>query len=217
MRVLTIGQLPKEIGGNYTTGAANVVYELSIHPSRNVENYTFGTNISNGASKKASKYAHQYIGYAFRPLSIIAQILLHPLRSLRSIKHYRRIDHQNVFRFFFYEDNIRYAIQAVRPDIIHVHSITNLSPTRFALDGKKVPVVLTCHGIMYKGDPKDENNRVMYAGNLKLADYYTGSTKETADEYEKYLGIPKSKVAIIPNGIDYKKIVVDSDSRDALR
>ena len=29
MRILIIGQLPKEIGGNYTTGAANVVYELS--------------------------------------------------------------------------------------------------------------------------------------------------------------------------------------------
>ena len=29
MKVLLIGQLPKEIGGNYTTGAANVVYELS--------------------------------------------------------------------------------------------------------------------------------------------------------------------------------------------
>ena len=45
MRILIIGQLPKEIGGNYTTGAANVVYELSKQREDGVLYYTYGTNI----------------------------------------------------------------------------------------------------------------------------------------------------------------------------
>ena len=69
MKILLIGQLPKEIGGNYTTGAANVVYELSKQKECGVEYYTYGTNIKAIAASKASKYTNQYIGYRMKQLS----------------------------------------------------------------------------------------------------------------------------------------------------
>ena len=53
MKVLLIGQLPKEIGGNYTTGAANVVYELSKQREDGVLYYIYGTNITDSAAIKA--------------------------------------------------------------------------------------------------------------------------------------------------------------------
>lgn len=56
MRILIIGQLPKEIGGNYTTGAANVVYELSKQREDGVLYYTYGTNITDSAAIKASRF-----------------------------------------------------------------------------------------------------------------------------------------------------------------
>lgn len=216
MRVLVIGQLPKEVGGNYTTGAANVVYELSKANKR--EGYhTFATNISEKAAQISSEYKNQYIGYSYRPLSLIMRMLLHPLRFFRNIRHYKKVDHQNWLRYYFYEDNIYKAIQRVSPEIIHCHSVFNLSPTRFALGGKNIPIIVTCHGISYKGDQKDEPIHQMYQGNLPLADYYTGSTKETAWEYEHYLGIPQKDVLIIPNGIDYRVIHFDEGSRNELR
>ena len=83
MRILIIGQLPKEIGGNYTTGAANVVYELSKQREDGVLYYTYGTNITDSAAIKASSFLYQYIGYKFRPFSMLLTALCHPLDIFR--------------------------------------------------------------------------------------------------------------------------------------
>ena len=58
MRVLSIGQLPKEIGGNYTTGIAKVVFELSKQSFNDVKMYLYATNISD---KFANKHYNIYI------------------------------------------------------------------------------------------------------------------------------------------------------------
>lgn len=68
IKVLLIAQLPKEVGGNFTTGAANVAYELSKQNPKNIVYFTYGTNLSHRAAVKASAYPHQYIGYKFNPL-----------------------------------------------------------------------------------------------------------------------------------------------------
>ena len=84
MKVLIIGQLPKEIGGNYTTGAANVVYELSRQHIDGVESFYLGTNILNKRAKlNSTNYAH-YIGYRRLALvGVVKDFLLHPLITIR--------------------------------------------------------------------------------------------------------------------------------------
>ena len=217
MRILLIGQLPAEIGGNYTTGAANVVYELSKQSCHDMVYYTYGTNISSSMARKASESPLQYIGYKIRPIGMLFNALLHPLTTLRSWKHYRRVDHQNVLRYAFYEYNIRSAIKAVKPDLIHVNSIDNVSPVRFALGSQKIPVLLTCHGIFYRGEEKDLVNRDRYLGNINLADAYSGLTAESKDEYEAFLGIDRNLVSIIPNGVDCSKYYFSKSERQKLR
>lgn len=174
MKVLIIGQLPKEIGGNYTTGAANVVYELSKQKVGDVVYYTYGTNITHDAAAKASSFPNQYIGYKIRPLRILIHAFSHLLSTWRSLNHYRKVDHQNIFRYAFYEDNIREAIERVQPDLIHVNSIANISPVRFAVGKRRISILLTCHGIFYRGDEHDIVNRDRNLGNIKLADAYSG-------------------------------------------
>ena len=217
MKVLIIGQLPKEIGGSYTTGAANVIYELGKQSPEGITYYTYGTNISDFSAKKASTYHNQYIGYSFNVFRIILYFLLNPIITIKHLFHYRYVDHQNIFRFAFYEDNIRDAIKKVTPDIIHVNSIENLSAVRFALGNNRIPVLLTCHGIFYRGDVDDVVNRDRTLGNIAMADSYSGLTQESLKEYETILGIPKHRVTVIPNGVDCKKFYFSPIDRERLR
>ena len=217
MKILLIGQLPKEIGGNYTTGAANVVYELSKQKECGVEYYTYGTNIKAIAASKASKYTNQYIGYRMKPMSMLMTTFIHPIATLTHLMHYKKVDHQNVLRLFFYEDNIRKAIERVQPDLIHVNSINNVSPVRFAIGNRKIPVLLTCHGIFYRGDANDVAARDCYMGNIPLADAYSGLTQESRDEYEKILGVKRDRVTVVPNGVDCKKFYFSPEWRAKIR
>ena len=218
MKVLTIGQLPVEAGGNYTTGAANVVYELSRKSVEGVAGYTFGTNIPKGKAKLISTYPNQYMGYKWSGvLNIIKDWLIHPVKSVHQWRHYRDVDHENPLRFSFYKVNIESAINRVKPDIIHVNSIGNISATRFALGNKKIPILLTCHGIFYRGEKCDIVGKDRYLGNIGLADAYSGLTQESLFEYQKYLGISKDKVSIVPNGADCDKFYYDQERRLSLR
>ena len=217
IKVLMIGQLPKEVGGNYTTGAANVVYELSKKKVNALNLYIFGTNISNARAIRFSSFANQYIGYRFLIFDILFDALFHPRKTAAEWKHYKNIDHANPLRYAFYKANIKRAISVVRPDIIHVHSIGNISPTRFAIDNYKMPLLLTCHGIFYRGDSSDIIQRDRYLGNIRFANYYSGLTKESLNEYESILGVDKTKVYVVPNGVDCSKFYYDVDIRVSLR
>ena len=179
--------------------------------------YIYGTNITDSAAIKASSFQYQYIGYKFRPFRMLLVALCHPLDIFRHMMHYYTVDHQNVFRYAFYEDNIREAIERVQPDLIHVNSIANVSPVRFAIGKSEIPILLTCHGIFYRGDKKDVVNRDRNLGNINLADAYSGLTQESLNEYESILGIPKNRIAVIPNGVDCKKFYYSSEERAKIR
>lgn len=217
MKVLLIGQLPKEIGGNYTTGAANVVYELSKQKIDNIKYYTYGINIKHEYARTASTYTDQYIGYRLNPLRIVGHALLHPMETYKHLMHYRNVDHQNVLRYAFYEDNIREAIKKVKPDLIHINSIGNVSPARFAIGNRKIPMLLTCHGIFYRGDETDVENKDCYLGNIPLVDTFSGLTQESLEEYESILGISKDRVSVIPNGVDCGKFYYSLEERIGIR
>ena len=218
MKVLMIGQLPKTVGGKYTTGAANVIYELSKQTNDSVKLFTFATNAKEGFVSHYCCYSNQYMGYSFNSvLSLLEDLLLHPIRTFREYRHYIVTDHQSPIRYAFYKANIKRAIRIVKPELIHVHSIGNVSPTRFAMKGKCIPLLLTCHGIFYRGDMGDNIGRDRYSGNLPLCDYYTGLTEEARHEFTDILGVPPEKYTIIPNGVDTKRFFYSEEWRNRLR
>jgi len=217
MKILLIGQLPKEAGGNYTTGAAKVVYELSKQHVDGLELHLYATNAPDEKARRSSSYPNQYIGYRKTISGILSDVLLHPCRTIREWKHYKRIDHESVCRFAFYKANISRAIKLVKPDLIHVNSIGNVSPTRFALEGKRIHILLTCHGIFYRGEADDVKGHDMYMGNLPLCDYFTGLTEEARHEFTDILGVPADKYTIIPNGVDTAKFFFSEEWRGRIR
>ena len=217
MKVLMIGQLPKEAGGNYTTGAAKVVYELSKQNISGLELFLYSTNTPDYKAQKNCMYPNQYIGYKKDVLGIIKDVVLHPYRTIREWNHYRRVNRENPLRYAFYKTNIKRAIKVVKPDLIHVNSIGNVSATKFALEGAHIPILLTCHGIFYRGDADDEKGRVIYQGNLPMCDYYTGLTEESRHEFTDILGVSAEKYTIIPNGVDTTKFYYSEEWRNRIR
>lgn len=217
MRILIIGQLPKEAGGNYTTGAAKVVFELSKQHADGVELFTYATNAPAKSVIQFCNYPNQYIGYIKSVYPIIRGIFLHPAQTFHEWHHYRRVDHENPLRYAFYKANICRAIELVQPDLIHVHSIGNVSATRFAIGDKQIPLLLTCHGIFYRGDTEDVVGRDRYLGNLPLCDFFTGLTEESRHELTDILGISADRYAIIPNGVDSSKFYFSSEWRNRIR
>ena len=217
MNVLMIGQLPKEAGGNYTTGAAKVVYELSKQSVEGVTVYTFSTNISESKAQKICSFPNQYVGYRMSIIGMFKDVFCHPVRTWWEWKHYIKTDHQNPFRYAFYKSNIRRAIDLTQPDLIHVHGIGVVSPARFAMNGKKIPLLMTCHGIFYRGEESDVIGRDRYYGNLPLCDFFTGLTEEARHEFTDILGVPPEKYTIIPNGVDTGKFYYSEEWRSKIR
>ena len=217
MNILMIGQLPKEAGGNYTTGAAKVVYELSKQVVEGVTVYTYATNLSEATAQKISSFPNQYIGYKMAILGVLKDIFCHPVRTWREWHHYLKTDHQNPFRYAFYKTNISRAIELTQPDLIHAHGIGVVSPARFAMEEKKIPILLTFHGIFYRGEESDVKGRDRYLGNLPFCDYFTGLTEEARHEFTDILGVPPEKYTIISNGVDTAKFYYSNEWRTKIR
>lgn len=209
MRVLSIGQLPKEIGGNYTTGIAKVVFELSKQSFNDVKMYLYATNISDKLANKHSSYPHQYMGYRTLIGRMLINILSNPIQTIRQWRIYKTENKVNPLRFEFYKANMQRAISLVKPDIIHLHG-NGLAPLYFARTEKEVPIVLTCHGV-FQRTPNPNSQQKRYT------DYVTGLTNETKDEIMKYFFVDEKKITLIPNGVDTKKFYYSPEERKNVR
>jgi glycosyltransferase involved in cell wall biosynthesis len=88
-----------------------------------------------------------------------------------------------------------------------------MGPLYFANKGTGVPIVQTLHGVFF-------NNKAIYKQSTSMnalkADYITGLTAETVRDIYK-LGINKTKVFQIPNGVDTMKFYFSNKKRSELR
>lgn len=217
MKVLMIGQLPVEAGGNYTTGAANVVYALTLQKIQDLDVFLYAKNMSQKAVIHKYGKNSMYLGYSFFLFDIFVHFFFHFSSFIKEWRHYIRYDHGNPLRYTFYRVNIQRAIRKVTPDIIHVHSAKDVSVTKFACNGKNIPLLLTSHGIFYRGVASDIVRRDITVGNLPFCDYFTGLTKQSEEEFEKYLHVPKGRYTIIPNGVDVNTFFFSEDERKRIR
>lgn len=214
IKILSIGQLPKEVGGTYTSGIARVAYELSKQSVDGVETYMYATNISSKNAVKISRYTNQYIGYVIKPFSILLEILRHPKRTIKQWLFYKNKSYENPIRFEFLRYNIKRAIEITKPDLIHMHS-GGIDALYFANE-TKIPVLLTLHGMMWDGDEQDFKTKNRYLNNLPLVDYYTGLNEEVRRKMDRF-ELPDEKITLIPNGIDSSKFYFSQEKRHEFR
>ena len=216
IKVLMIGDIPAEVGGNYSSGLAQVVYQLAVRADDDIELYTYTTNAQDNKAQKCSSYPNQFRGYSVNPLGIGLNLICSPVQTLRTWRFYLNKCHSNPFRMAFLQYNFNRMIKIIKPDLIHIHSIFWMAPLYFANQKSKIPTVLTCHGVWYRGEETDIKGRDISLM-ASLADYVTGLTPENYKEILKYLRIPKQKVSIIPNGVDTDRFYFSPSDRAEVR
>lgn len=208
-RVLMIGQLPTEVGGHYTTGIAKVVYELSKQTIEGYKFFTYATNINKRNAKKICTFPLQYMGYSYHILRMLYNIIFHPVNTYRQWKIYKKELRKNPLRFEFYKANFQNVIEAVKPDIIHMHG-DGLVPLYFARGKKNIPILYTCHGVFDRYINPTSPAK-------KYADRVSGLTDETLWEIQHYYCVDPSKINIIPNGVDCHKFYFSEKDRIRIR
>lgn len=212
-----IGQLPKEIGGNYTTGVANVVLELSRHSIPGMLYHTYGTNIQDCKAKNHSSFPNQYMGYRIRPLHILASILRHPFVRMREWKRYKMIYHDNPLRFEIYRDNFIRAINKTNPDILNVHGNNSIFALKSANRKFNLPIVQTFHGVSDFDDEESKRVRPQNIEEARLADYITVLTSRIKKFAIEKLGVRNERIQIISNGCDTDRFYYSNEERIRLR
>lgn len=215
IRVLLIGQLPKEAGGNYTTGIAKVVSELCKYSEDGFEQFLYATNVKDKVAANVHLGNTTVYGYRFLLARVFFNILSHPHTSLREWRHYRKVCHKNPLRFEIYKANFQRVIELVHPDIIHHHG-DGIAPLHFALNNRNIPVLRTYHGMMYKGTEETKQYRDDAIGNKDFADFNTALTEDNKKEVAR-LGIPEDRIDVIPNGNDTSTYYYSSVERSKVR
>ena len=208
MKVLMIGQLPKEAGGQGTTGVGNVVYELSKCANNDVRFVVYATNMNDNRARH-DKYCY-YRGTRIRLFATFIHFFLHPIKTMKEWRFYRnKCGKGTVMRYEAMRDNIERIIGEENPDVIHCMNLMQMSSTYFANRKYGIPTILTEHGC--DTDPNTECGNTIF-----LPDIVTGLTPQTMTDILSH-GVPKEKTVMVPNGADTSKFYYSEKERNELR
>ncbi len=218
MNVLSIGYLPKEVGGSYTSGIANVVYALSKTHVKGLQIYTYSSNLPEKKAKRICTFRYQYIGYVKSIIKLTFFIICDFKNLLKERRIIKDVTGISFLRGAFYKYNYIRAIRLTTPDIIHVHA-GDLPIVYFAKQNCSIqaPIVLTSHGFFCCKGKNDLKGKTMAQKSVQYADYITALTKDVKLYLTEDLGFDESKVSIIPNGVDTSRFYFDIASRKTIR
>ncbi len=216
MKVLSIIQLPIELGGSYTTGVARVGEGLYKEHINGVDSYWYFTNVSDGIAQKIDNNGGHYLGYKFPIWRIMCNVALHPIKTIKEWIHYKKICKKNPFRFEFYKANLQDVIHNVHPDLIHMHS-DGMAPLSFALEKEYIPILMTFHGIMFEPSTGVwDQDRDDLLDSIKKANYYTALNKDVLRK-ALFLGVDENKIYVVPNGTNCSKFYFSLEKRELIR
>lgn len=216
MKVLSIIQLPVELGGSYTTGVARVGEGLYKSTIEGIEQFWYFTNVKQQVADDIDNKGGHYFGYTISPLSMLFNILKHPINTFKQWHHYKKINSINPIRFEFYKANFIRVIKKVRPDLIHMHS-DGVAPLYYANLRFNIPILMTFHGIMYEPETGVwEQNREDLLANIKMSDYYTALNKDVKRK-ALTLGVDANHLWIVPNGTNSSKFRYSPEKRATIR
>lgn len=206
-KLLIVGQLPKEFGGTYTTGVANVIVNLLPFISKSrFDIHLWASNIL--TSRINDIYKSKVYGISKKRLVFltIKYIIRHPKRVLTFLK-YKEFGIKPI-RNLIYEICINELIYKTKPDIIHVHNIGFLPSVFFANNKENHNILLTYHGIFYNDKSSMEQslrkgvdiNKLFY-NSSRLVNNFTVLTESMKKEAYDLLNIKSKKFNVISNGV----------------
>ncbi len=221
-KLLILGQIPKEYGGNYTTGVANVIMELSSHLSRHLSLYLYGTNL-NARVQSPIDNIH-FLGYSKRLLLrlVMLHFLTRPLGVFRECRDYRKVYGVPPIKFFAYRVMIQEYIRKIQPDYINAHGMI-FTPVIKQLKLEK-EVFFSFHGFMHDDPASVLANRhrgidmkKLYEEGARVVRKSVHLTPDMRRMGIEQLNIRKEHSHIIPNGVSTDKFYFDPEKRRELR
>ena len=221
-KVLILGQVPKEYGGNYTTGVANVIMELALPLTKEYQVYLYGTNLKSGRGRPLDKIT--FLGYSKKEIikGMLRKLLLSPLGFFRELSNYSKGYGLPATRFMAYRILINKAVKDINPDIINAHGMI-FAPVLGQLNLQE-RAIFSFHGFMYDDPASILANKKrgidmekLYTQGAKLvhkAIYLTPAMKKKGEDV---LGIPSDHNTIISNGVDIGKFRFSKSERLRIR
>ena len=221
-KLLILGQIPKEYGGNYTTGVANVIMELSGHLSRYLTIYLYGTNLN---AQVQSPFDNIYfLGYNKRSLLrfLLLHLLTRPLGVLREWRRYRKIYGVPPMKFLAYRMMIQDYIRKIKPDYINAHGMI-FAPVISELKLER-KVYFSFHGFMHDDPASVLANRhrgidmeKLYQQGAKVVHRSIHLTPAMLRKGVEQLQLREGHSYIIPNGVSTDKFYFAPEKRNEMR
>ena len=206
-KILIIGQLPKEHGGSYTTGVANVIVNLLPFISENkFEKHLWASNIN----KIKNEDIYNTKTYGISRIRIFYLIIKYLIKFPRRVVFYEKYLNYGIkpLRNLVYEMCISELINEIKPDLIHVHNIGFL-PSVFYANNKKINnILLTYHGIFYNDKSSIEqcydkgiDLKKLFYNSSQLISNFTVLTEDMKKDAVKLFDIFPDKISVIANGV----------------
>ena len=215
-----LGQVPKEYGGSYTTGVANVIISLS-KPMQNmgVNVKIFATNynqLHNSVETSILGYdKHKLVELLFRELTG------RPLALVRELVDYKKRFGSPAIKLLSYRLMLDHHILNYQPDIIHAHGVIFAPVVKHLRTKKKA--LFTFHGIFIDDDKAIKENLKKGTDLIKLSLNSAKLIKHVSYLTPAMSEIGNSKLeinaneTIISNGVDCKKFYYSVEARKEIR
>jgi glycosyltransferase involved in cell wall biosynthesis len=221
-KLLILGQIPKEYGGSYTTGVANVIIEISSIFKTSYNTYVYATNLN---SNKSVIYDDiTFLGYSKKLLFklLFFEIVRNPIKIVRELFNYKIEFGVPFIKLFLYRILIKNYIKEFKPDIINAHGMI-FSPIMKHL-GLSEKTYFSFHGFMHMDQNSiDENKRrgilmkKLYENGAKYIYNPIYLNPEMKKMGEEILGIRDSNASIISNGVNISKFKFSEEKRVEIR
>ncbi len=221
-KLLIIGQIPKEYGGNYTTGVANVILELGHQLSKELSVYIYGTNL-NARIQSPIENIH-FLGYSHKLILrlFFYHMLTRPLGVIKECWLYSTRYGLPPLKYLAYRLLIEFYIKKIKPDYINAHGMI-FTPImkHLKLENK---VLFSFHGFMYDDPASILANKKRGIDMYKL--YKNGSclvnksiylTDDMRNKGSNNLDIQQKDSFIIPNGVSTDKFYYAPEYRKSIR
>lgn len=222
-KLLILGQLPKEIGGNYTTGVANVVVELSKLIKDDFDTHVYATNFNGKTLKKINGV--KIFGYSkLRLLFLLFNLLIFsPVSTFKIYTDFKKNFGVPALKFIMHLVMLKYYIKKIKPNIINAHGIMFAPIIKHSGYNYK-KIFYTFHGLMY-----DDNNSIkankkrlidvkkLYNNSAELIKRAIYLTDEMRIKAENKLKINAFSSSVISNGVNVEKFKFCISSRHEIR
>ena len=205
MKILQIGSLPPEVGGQTKGGLASHVWDLSRNlAKRGHEVCVIADNLPYKKIPEVTEGVIIYGCHRLSPKHILPLICENAKKILKLWGYIDKKDVGLLIKSLFYKQVFNYF----KPDIIHVHGQANRFPPAYYINDENIPIVVTIHGIStmeYSFPDRWAWFIKKTKKNVELINNLIFVSKFVESEFKQYIGAFKGSSWVIYNPIDTTK------------